>query len=369
MKVNEAFVKLSGFSMDEAVGATISDLGLYADPAQRASIIAQLEGSGRITNMEFTIHRKDGRRREGLLSVVKIEYAQVSCALSVLVDITERKAMELELQRSREKLDLAIAGSDLGLWDWMVQTGEVEVNNGWAEMLGYTVEELSPISIRTWEDLTHPEDLKRSDELLHRYFSGELDRYECEVRMRHKDGHWVWVLDRGRVSARDAAGRPVRMSGTHLDISQRKDSESRLWDIEGRFEQLMSRNRIFVWEIDTQGMYTYTSQSILGVLGYTPEEVVGRLHFYDLHPRDGRHEFRGAALATMAKGESFVDFCNPLVAKDGRILWVKTNGLPLFDEAGVLIGYRGSDTDMTEQKLLEEQLAEAKRGMVRSQGR
>jgi PAS domain S-box-containing protein len=363
LKVNEAFLEVTGYSREEVVGTSIQIMDLYAEPAQRSAIIATLSESGQVRNMDVTLRRKDGGKRYGLISVVKTDYGQESCLLSVMIDITKRKAAERALERSREKLDLAINGSGLGMWDWMVQTGELEVNERWAEMLGYSLDELAPISIKTWEGLSHPADLKRSAQLLQKYFDGELERYECEVRMMHKDGHWVWVLDRGRVSARDDQGRPIRMSGTHLDISQRKDSESRLQEIEGRFEQVLSRNHIFVWEIDSSGLYTYVSQSILGVLGYTPEEVAGKLHFYDLHPEAGRREFMEAAISTMKKGGSFADLSNPILAKDGQTIWVKTNGLPLFDEAGILIGYRGSDTDVTEQKRLEEELAKATRGI------
>jgi PAS domain S-box-containing protein len=137
-------------------------------------------------------------------------------------DITERMRAEEALRKSEEHLGLAIDGSGLGLWDWHVQTGEVIFNEQWANILGYKLAELSPVSIKTWESLCHPDDLTRSNEMLMRHFSKEIPIYECEARMRHKDAHWVWVLDRGKVVEWDADGRPVRMAGTHLDITERK---------------------------------------------------------------------------------------------------------------------------------------------------
>jgi len=139
-----------------------------------------------------------------------------------VTDITSRKNAEIELRRSQEQLALAIEGSGVGLWDWKVQTGELAVNERWADIGGWTLDELAPITIGTWYRLAHPDDLELSDTLLQRHFNHESPIYECEVRMRHKDGHWVWVLDRGKVTEWDESGRPVRMTGTHLDITERK---------------------------------------------------------------------------------------------------------------------------------------------------
>ena len=139
----------------------------------------------------------------------------------------KRRRAEEALKESREQLALAIEGSGVGLWDWYVQTGKTMFNERWAAIVGYTLAELSPVSIDTWINLCHPDDLQISDELMKKHFSKQLPRYECEVRMRHKDGHWVWVLDRGRVVEWDnnSNSLPIRMTGTHLDISERKRTE------------------------------------------------------------------------------------------------------------------------------------------------
>jgi PAS domain S-box-containing protein len=106
-----------------------------------------------------------------------------------------------------------------------VQTGEVVFDERWAAIPGYTLAELSPLSIDTWNRLCVKEDLTRSEQLLKKHFKKESPIYECEVRMLHKDGHPVWVLDRGKVVEWDAEDRPVRMTGTHLDITERKRAE------------------------------------------------------------------------------------------------------------------------------------------------
>jgi len=149
-----------------------------------------------------------------------------------LADITSRKAAEDALREERRRLADVIYGTGVGTWEWNVQTGETVFNERWAEIVGYTLKELAPVSITTWEGLVHPDDLGLSNTLLERHFAGETERYICECRMRHKDGHWVWVLDRGRVISRAADGTPLRMSGTHADISERKKMEQFREDVE-----------------------------------------------------------------------------------------------------------------------------------------
>ena len=146
----------------------------------------------------------------------------------VFRDETEHVRQDALLKESRERLNLALEAGNIGLWDWHVQTGAAIINANWAEMLGYSVEELQPVSIQTWRDLCHPEDLKMADGLLTQYFNGELPIYTCELRMRHKNGHWAWVIARGKVTEWGDSGEPVRITGTHVDITDRKIAEDEL---------------------------------------------------------------------------------------------------------------------------------------------
>ena len=176
---------------------------------------------------------------------------RVCGGVHVVSDVTELVQLEERLVESEERLAGALEGSDIGLWDWHVQTGDVVFNERWAEIVGHTLEEISPVSVGTWEHFAHPEDLERSNELLARHFAGESPIYECEARMRHKDGHWVWVLDRGKVREWDDDGSPLRMIGTHLDITARKTAEAELAQlaveledrIAARTEQLETANQ------------------------------------------------------------------------------------------------------------------------------
>jgi len=132
-----------------------------------------------------------------------------------------------------------------------------------------------------------------------------------------------------------------------------------LRDSEKRYILLAEKSRTFDWEIDAKGQYTYVSHVVRGVIGFRPDELVGKKYFYDLHPADHRAAFKNEAFRTIARREPFLRLNNQIVSKDGRLVWVSTSGLPIFDAQGNLQGYRGSDTDVTERTLKESELRES----------
>lgn len=171
------------------------------------------------------IERRHQLERYGMIGAVVVLII-LSVSLAYLLSHhrrMQRRAMEAE-RRQRE----IIWGTNVGTWEWNVQTGQTWFNERWAEIVGYRLEELEPISIQTWLDLCHPGDLEHSGALLEQVFTGESDYYECEARMRHKSGEWVWVLDRGKVVEWTQDGKPLRMSGTHQDITEQALARERI---------------------------------------------------------------------------------------------------------------------------------------------
>jgi|GEM_PF-429179 len=142
--------------------------------------------------------------------------------LNVLSHSVAAKACQLEI--NEERLNLVIESTGVGIWDWDITSGETVFNERWADIIGYTLEELQPISIDTWLKYAHPDDLVESNRLLQKHWDGDSDYYIFESRMKHRDGRWVWVLDTGKVVEWDSCGNPVRMTGTHLDISEQKEA-------------------------------------------------------------------------------------------------------------------------------------------------
>ena len=139
----------------------------------------------------------------------------------------ESKSQEIENQRLR--LSEIIDATRAGTWEWNMQTGECQFNARWAEIAGYTLDELKPLSLETATRLMHPDDLQTAMQLIERHLNREMDFYECDIRMRHKDGRWIWVSDRGSLISRTPEGEPLVMHGTHFDITEKKAAEEAIW--------------------------------------------------------------------------------------------------------------------------------------------
>ncbi|MEM1452028.1 MAG: ATP-binding protein [Planctomycetota bacterium] len=145
---------------------------------------------------------------------------------AVAVDVTARHEVEHELREKSQRLELVIDGTRLGTWDWNPQTGAVVFNERWAEMLGHAKSEIRDELVE-WESRVHPDDLADCYADIQAHIEGRVPFYENIHRMRHKEGHWVYILDRGKIVERDAEGRPVRFTGTHTDITEQKLAEIR----------------------------------------------------------------------------------------------------------------------------------------------
>jgi len=143
------------------------------------------------------------------------------------------------------------------------------------------------------------------------------------------------------------------------DITERKRAEEALRESEERFQQVVENTQEWVWEVDSNGLYIYSSELVENIFGYKPEEIVRKKHFYDLfHPED-REKLKVAAFKVFEQKIAFREFINRNLHKNGKIVWISTSGVPIIDAKGNLLGYRGVDTDITERKRAEEALKES----------
>jgi PAS domain S-box-containing protein len=152
-------------------------------------------------------------------------------------DVTSYVEAEEALREERQRLEWVLEATRPGIWETNLDTLEMTINDRWAEMLGYTTEELLPTTLNTWHRLVHPHDIGRAQAQLDAHWAGEYPYYECDIRMRHKQGHWVWINDRGQVHRRDENGRALYMSGTHLDISDRVAAQEEVRALNANLER------------------------------------------------------------------------------------------------------------------------------------
>ena len=283
--------------------------------------------------------------------------------VAIARDVTDRKLAEDALRESERTYRMLTEGMQDVIWVLDVETRRFTYVSPSVEKLrGYTPAE---ILAQPLEAAWVPEQRAELEEFMRRsvaaFLAGQMtsdDYATYEMLQPCKGGSRVASEVVARLVRNPRTGH-LEAHGVTCDVSARVRTERALRESEARFAQVTRQSRAFVWEVDAEGRYMFVTPVVEDVLGYRPDEIAGRLHFYDLHPAQGRDEFRTAIFAAMARREKFRDYENPMLAKDGRTTWVSTNAIPLLDENGALLGYRGVDFDVTARKLAEEALRES----------
>lgn len=214
--------KVLGMKEEDIIGKT--DLDIVGSEEMAETIRKrdmEILANNATTVSEDDIILADGTKIkiEGAITPFSDEVGKPAGLIAIGRDITQRKKDEISLRESEMRLSLTTDSSAIGLWDWDIKTGGLVVNDQWTNNLGYTQDELAPINVKTFYDNTHPEDIKKTSALLKKCFSGEIETFEMEMRMKHKNGKWIWALGRGKVVEWDGDNNPIRMLGTQIDIS------------------------------------------------------------------------------------------------------------------------------------------------------
>ncbi len=277
-------------------------------------------------------------------------------ALIHLINITSEEAQEQTraLQQSyqtnqelKERMELALMGSNDGVWDWDILENSVYFSPRWKEIIGYTDKEL-PNEVSTWSDRIHPDDVEQAWTDVYKNVNGETDYYENIHRLKHKDGHWVWIHDRGKVQF-DAQGKAVRMIGTHTDITEQKEKELQLL----HQAQMIQQTHEAINTTDLHGYINGWNKGSELLFGYKAEEVMGK-HISLLFPEESYETFV-ENIPELMKKEEYRTTLRLMKKSHAKVLIDLSLSL-LKDNTGSNIGIVGYLRDITERRKTEEAL-------------
>ncbi|UAW98448.1 PAS domain-containing protein [Halopseudomonas nanhaiensis] len=291
-------------------------------------------------------------------------------------DVTARKHIELTLERERWRLASIIEGTNIGTGEWNIQTGECVFNERWAQSIGYRLHELEPITIESWRALVHPDDLAILQQRVAHHFNSPEEYFQARYRMRHKDGHWVWMLGRGRVVSHDESGQPLLMAGTHADISDEVRRTEEIRQARASLRAVIDAStEVAIITTDLDGIVTLFNSGAEKLLGYRPDEVIGKTTPERFH-LPSEVERRAAALEQelgerltgmdifLAKVRAGRPETLPwtFIRKDGTQRLVNLTVTRMADEHNQPTGFLGIATDITE-------LIQATRALQKSESR
>ncbi len=352
LMANPAIAQIFGYdSVDEFMQVNVADL--YVDPAERQVFAAKLLAEGYVTREELQLKRRDGKPLWGAVTarVVYDEPGEIAHFDGMIEDITERKQAEEALHESEERSAAIVRQASDGVV--IVQANEVKfLNQALAEMLGYSVEEMMNTSLINY---VAPESRSLVAARIKARLAGEDVPAIYETKLLRKDGT---IID-----AELSAG-VIKYLGEDADlglirnITARKQAEAAARESQQRFQGLVETLSDWIWEVDQNGMYTYVSPKVRDLLGYEPEEVLGKTPFDFMLPEEAQR-VAGVFGPLLAAQQPLVALENMNWHKDGHLVVFETSGVPFFDADGQFKGYRGTDRDVTERKQLEGQIQQA----------
>ncbi len=284
---------------------------------------------------------------------------------AVELEIQDRLQEEAQKELAERELRYrcVLEGTCIGTWEWNVQTGETVFNERWGEMLGYTLDELNPVSIETWLSLTHPDDLVHSRDLLESHFNGELDFYDHQCRMKHKQGHWIWVHDRGRVVSWTETGEPSMMYGTHADVTEEKLNKEKLQKQKWLYEQILEQTMAGYWDWYIQDDFEFLSPAFKEMFGYTDDEMANTPEAWQkiIYPDDLAKVTDSFDKHVASYGEQAFDNIVRYYHKNGSTVWVRCIGKIIeWSSDGKPIRMIGSHLNVTDEVRTKTELQQSR---------
>jgi PAS domain S-box-containing protein len=304
--------------------------------------------------LELRLLRNDGTPFWASLACNVVQEADSAQVVRIVFsDITDRRRAEQALLASEQKYKQLLENSPAIVYSFSMKRGGIYYSSQTTKIMGYSSEYLYA-NPRLWSDLIHLEDRATVAAAMAEFKRGTP--FNIEYRIKNSQGNWLWFNDRS-IGQREEDG-DVIIDGIALDITERKMEQLRLFESERRFRDIVNSSVDWIWEVDAAARYTYVSETVQNLLGYTAEEILGKTLFDFMPPEEAE---RVGPLFTdiVAQRKAFRDFENINRHKDGTLRYVLTNGAPIVDNDGNLLGYRGLDRDITERKHAEGTLRES----------
>ena len=258
-----------------------------------------------------------------------------------------------ERRQSAEQLELALQGADLGLWDWDLREDRFVHNDLMLAQLGYGQNDIGK-SGSDWRGLAHPSDLGRLLATIEAHFRGETSFYECEFRIRHKRGHWVWLLSRGKIVERDDFGVAMRMAGTHMDLTRRKQIEQQMERSAEMLRRTGELAHIGGWELDLATNRVDWTEQVFLIHELEPGTMPSLENAIDFYAPEAQPLIRDAIAAGLADGTPW-DLELPFITAKGNDRWVRAQGVAVIED-GKPVRLLGAFQDITEKKTIDLEL-------------
>ncbi len=353
LEANLAAEKAYGYSRDELLRMRVHDLREPGSLGLTAQLMAQADASGIL--FEAVHRRRDGSTFPVEVSSRGATVGGMRTLISVVRDITARKAAEEELKAQEERLRLAMEATQQGWFDLNVKTGEVRVSVEYVRILGYDADEFKT-DLQTWREGIHPEDRDAVSQAFRECLDTGATR-SMEYRRKTKTGEWKWIRSIGKIVEYDSDGRPLRMTGTHADISLRKHAEEALRESQERFRELAELLPETIFEMDSRGNLTFVNPKAFDHFGLSRVDFdVGLSGFVLFSPEDRARAMENAA--RLMNGEKLGLTEYNMLRSDGSTFPAIVNSCPKYRD-GEPVGLIGIVIDMTETKRLESQLRQA----------
>jgi diguanylate cyclase (GGDEF)-like protein/PAS domain S-box-containing protein/putative nucleotidyltransferase with HDIG domain len=259
------------------------------------------------------------------------------------------------LLNEKQRLESIIKAIYIGTWEWHVQTGEVKFNDAWADMLGYSLDEIEQ-NINTWEKLTHPEDYKKAVKALNRVFLKEDSSYEIELRMKHKNGSWIWVLDKGKVISWSDNHKPLLMVGSHIDITKNKEIIEELRLKEKQLLDSQSISKVGTFRLDLKTNELIWTEEVYKMFGLDPKDPpLPYEEQLKAYTKDSWEKLSKAVELASKKGIGYALELE-IVKNDGTSGWIWVKGDAEKDRNGEIIAILGAAQDITDRHQTLERL-------------